>query len=72
MPTRSDISEKILKLEIKKAARKAMRENIALGITTIALVNGNIVKIAPDKTFIIVKKLHNPAKKLTKKHFRLG
>jgi len=69
----SDISEKVLKSKIKKAARNAIRENRALGIFTTALVNGNIVEIAPDDTITIVKKLNlKPSKKLSKKHFTLG
>jgi len=73
MPMRSEISDAVLKAEIKKAARKAIRENIALGITTTALLDGNIVEIAPDKTVKIVKTLNlKPSKKLIKKRFTLG
>jgi len=73
MAKHSDISEKILKSEIKKAGKKAIRENMALGITTTALLEGNIVEIAPDETITIIKKLESkPSRRLTKRHFTLG
>jgi hypothetical protein len=72
MPVRSEISDRILKSEIKKAAQKAIRENRALGITTTALVKGNIVEISPDKTIKIIKRLNLNARKLTKRNFTLG
>lgn len=73
MPGSSEISDKVLKSEIKKAAQRAIRENIALGIPTTVLVDGNVVEIAPDKTVKIIKFLNlKPLRKVKKKRFTLG
>lgn len=69
----TEISDKVIKSEIKKAAQKAICENIALGITTTVLIDGNIVEIAPDKTVKVVKVLNlKPLKRTTKRRFTLG
>jgi len=72
MRTRSEISDKALKATIKKAVTKATDENMALGITSTALVDGKVVEISPDQSVKIIKDLKiRTLRKPLKKRFTL-
>lgn len=53
---RDPIDRKLLKRSINRVAQKSRRENKALNLDSLVIKEGNLVRIKPDGSEVVVKK----------------
>ncbi len=63
MKKRNEIDVKFLNRAMKRSYHKATRVNKALDLDTVLVKGNHIVRISPDGSSTIVKKLKNSSKK---------